>query len=42
MAVKIEYLDEPPAGWFPLSVAKADDSRKWDWVGMMVNVPPDE
>lgn len=39
---KIETLDKPPAGWFPLDVMKADESLKWDWVGLMINVHPDE
>ena len=42
----IEYLDRPPVGWFPLSVARAGltrkDARKWDWCALMIDVPPDE
>jgi hypothetical protein len=37
-----EYLDRPPAGWFPVNVMKAGDNRKWDWVALMVDVHPDE
>jgi hypothetical protein len=37
-----EYLDRPPPGWFALNVAKAGDTRKWDWVGFLVDVDPDE
>jgi hypothetical protein len=37
-----EYLDRPPVGWFALSVAKTEATRKWDWVGFMVDVDPDE
>jgi hypothetical protein len=38
----IEYLDRPPPGWFPLDVMKASEGRKWDWVGLMIDVHPDE
>jgi hypothetical protein len=38
----IEYLDRPPTGWFALNVAKAGDTRRWDWAGFMVDVDPDE
>src|ERR1700761_4670221 len=37
-----ERFDRPPAGWFALAVMKAGNSRKWDWVGLMVDVDPDE
>ncbi len=36
-----EYLDGPPPGWFVLSVMRKD-SRKWDWVAVMVDVHPDD
>lgn len=42
MAGTIEYLDQPPAGWFALDVMKGMDSRKWDWVALMIDVHPDE
>jgi hypothetical protein len=36
-----EYLDRPPAGWFALDVMKAGSGRKWDWVSIWIDVPPD-
>ena len=42
MQTPIEYLDRPPAGWFALDVMKAGSGRKWDWVVLMIDVPPDE
>lgn len=36
----IEYLDQPPAGWFALDVMQ-ERKRKSDWVALMVNVDPD-
>jgi hypothetical protein len=38
---KIEYLDRPPSGWFPLDVMMATP-RKWDWCALMVDVDPDD
>jgi hypothetical protein len=38
---KIEYLDRPPSGWFPLDVMRATP-RKWDWCALMVDVDPDD
>jgi hypothetical protein len=38
---KTQYIDRPPAGWFPLDVMKAE-KRKWDWVALMVDVHPGE
>ena len=38
---KPEELDRPPAGWFPLNVFKKQ-TRKWDWVALLVDVDPDE
>lgn len=38
----IEYLDRPPAGWFALDVMKAENSRKWDWCALLIDVHPDE
>ena len=35
-----EYFDRPPAGWFVLDVMRKE-SRKWDWVALMVDVDPD-
>ena len=36
-------VDELPAGeWFVLEVMKAGNSRKWDWVALMLDVPFDE
>jgi hypothetical protein len=37
-----EKFDRPPAGWFPVAVMGSGDGRKWDWVGLMVDVDPDE
>jgi hypothetical protein len=37
----LEYLDQPPIGWFPLDVMKSGP-RKRDWVALMVDVHPDE
>src|SRR5438552_14292377 len=34
-------LDQPPAGWHALGVMRVQ-SRKWDWVALMVDVHPDE
>ena len=34
-------LDQPPAGWHPLAVVRRQ-SRKWDWVVLMVDVDPDD
>jgi hypothetical protein len=42
MAGAIEYLDRPPAGWFPLDVMKAGGGRKGEWCALMVDVHPDE
>ena len=33
--------DRPPSGWFALDVMRKE-SRKWDWVALMVDVHPDE
>jgi hypothetical protein len=37
----IEYLDRPQPGWFALDVMRKE-TRKWDWVALMVDVHPDE
>ena len=37
----ITMLDRPSAGWFALDVMQKE-SRKWDWVALMVDVHPDE
>jgi hypothetical protein len=37
----IEYLDRPPTGWFVLDVMRSN-SRKHDWVALMIDVHPDE
>lgn len=42
MTAKPEVLDSAPHGWFPLSVMKAGDGRKWDWVALMISVHPEE
>lgn len=43
MTTRIEYLDRPAAGWFPLAVTKASGAgRKWDWCVLMIDVHPDE
>ena len=36
-----ECLDRPPAGWFPFTVMRKA-ARKWDWVAVMIDMPPDE
>jgi hypothetical protein len=36
--MKLSLLDRPPRGWFALDVIK--DTRKWDWVALMVDVDP--
>jgi hypothetical protein len=36
-----KYLDRPPAGWFMLDVMRSD-SRKWDWVVLLIDVPFEE
>jgi hypothetical protein len=41
MNMDIAELDRPPPGWFALDVMKKD-GRKWDWVALMVDVPPDD
>jgi hypothetical protein len=38
----IEYLDQPPPGWFALDVMKAGSGRKWDWCALMIDVHPDQ
>jgi hypothetical protein len=40
MAQEVTEFDRPPAGWFPLDVMKKE-SRKWDWVALMVDVDPE-
>jgi hypothetical protein len=38
----IEYADLVPSeGWFPLTVCRKE-ARKWDWVALLVDVPPDQ
>jgi hypothetical protein len=37
----VKYLDRPPAGWFVLDVMKTN-SRKRDWVALMIDVDPDD
>ena len=37
----IQYLDQPPAGWFVLDVMRQED-RGRDWVALMVDIHPDE
>jgi hypothetical protein len=42
MSTPIEYLDQVPGeGWFALTVCRKQ-SRKWDWVALLVDVPIDE
>jgi hypothetical protein len=36
-----EDLDRPPEGWFVLDVMKKE-SRKWDWVALMIDVDPED
>jgi hypothetical protein len=36
-----EILDRPPAGWFAFDVIRKD-LHKWDWVGFVISVHPDE
>jgi hypothetical protein len=40
--IEIEYLDAPPIGWFALDVLPHEDPRKRKWVGLMIDVHPDE
>jgi hypothetical protein len=42
MTAIIEYLDQPPPGWFVLDVMPAKEGRTRDWVALMVDVHPDE
>jgi hypothetical protein len=42
LATAIEHLDRPPPGWFAIDVMRRDDTGKWDWVALMVDVHPDE
>jgi hypothetical protein len=35
------FIDRPPAGWFTLDVMRTA-WRKWDWVALMIDVPPDD
>jgi hypothetical protein len=37
----IQYLDQPPAGWFVLDVMRQED-RGREWVVLMVDIHPDE
>ena len=37
----IEYLDRPVPGWFVLDVVRKE-TRKWNWVALMVDVHPDD
>lgn len=37
----VEILDRPPAGWYSLDVTR-EQSRKLDWVALMIDVHPDE
>jgi hypothetical protein len=40
---KVEYLDQPPSGWFVLDVMRRDEnSRTREWAALMVDVDPDE
>jgi hypothetical protein len=39
----VEYLDQPPLGWFVLDVVRRDEhSRGRDWAALMVDVDPDD
>jgi hypothetical protein len=37
----IEYLDRPQSGWFAIDVMQ-EESRKQNWVALMIDVDPDE
>lgn len=37
-----EILYRPGPGWYVLDVMRKQQSRKWDWVALMVDVAPDE
>ena len=37
----IEYLDQPPADWFPIAVMRTK-ARSREWVALVVDVPPNE
>jgi hypothetical protein len=41
MSMLPEYLDRAPSGWFVLEVMRKE-WRKWDWVALMIDVPPDD
>jgi hypothetical protein len=34
----VEYLDQPPVGWFVFDVMRAGSGRKWDWCALMIDV----
>jgi hypothetical protein len=39
----IDYLNEPPSGWFVLDITRRDENpRGRDWTALMVDVDPDE
>jgi hypothetical protein len=40
MMETLTYFDQPPAGWFCLSVMRRT-CRGWDWVALMVDDDPD-
>jgi hypothetical protein len=43
MSAPIQYSDlAPREGWHALTVCRAGDVRKWDWVALLVDVHPDE
>lgn len=39
-AANLATIDQPPPGWFLVEVMRAE-SRKWDWVALVVDVHPD-
>jgi hypothetical protein len=40
--IDLATLDRPPPGWFAVDVMRRNDTRKWDWVALMIDVDPDD
>jgi hypothetical protein len=40
LKTKVEYLNQPPRGWFVLDVMKRKE-RGRDWVALMIDIDPD-
>ncbi len=37
----IEYIDRPPAGWFPLDVMR-QKGRSLSWVALLIDMHPED